>query len=121
MRAKKSCGNQWRQELATASHGRQSEPWAQEFLEDALAQRIERTTKKIGLRLALEFPVVGTWFYRKARHAGIKVLGDSEKAIRNGNWSGNDTCWRMALDLNRALLYGNPDGTWRERGIPNPT
>ena len=91
-----------------------------EFLEEALSQRLERTTKKIGLRLALGFPVVGNWFYRKARHAGIKVLGDSEKVIRNGNWSGNDTCWRMALDLNRALLYGNPDGTWRERGNAKP-
>jgi hypothetical protein len=44
------------------------------------------------------------------------MLGDSESVVRNGNWYGNDTCWRMALDLNRAVLYGNPDGTWRERG-----
>jgi uncharacterized protein (DUF362 family) len=28
-----------------------------------------------------------------------------------GSWSGNDTVWRMCLDLNRVLLYGRPDGS----------
>src|SRR5262249_53302366 len=28
----------------------------------------------------------------------------------------NDTVWRMSLDLNRILLYGNPDGSLRARG-----
>jgi uncharacterized protein (DUF362 family) len=28
-----------------------------------------------------------------------------------GSWSGNDTVWRMCLDLNRILLYGRTDGT----------
>ena len=28
-----------------------------------------------------------------------------------GSWSGNDTVWRMCLDLNRILLYGRRDGT----------
>jgi uncharacterized protein (DUF362 family) len=27
-----------------------------------------------------------------------------------GSWSGNDTVWRMALDLNRVLLYGDTEG-----------
>lgn len=28
-----------------------------------------------------------------------------------GGWHGNDTVWRMVLDLNRLLLYGNLDGS----------
>jgi hypothetical protein len=37
-----------------------------------------------------------------------KFLGESGDGhtIRGGDWSGNDTCWRMCLDLNRILLYG---------------
>lgn len=31
-----------------------------------------------------------------------------------GSWHGNDTVWRMCLDLNRILLYGRPDGTMAE-------
>ncbi len=91
-----------------------------EFPDETAARYVERRLKKAGQKLALALPVAGTWAYRKARKAGEAVLGDSESVIRNGNWEGNDTCWRMALDLNRALLYGNPDGTLREAGERKP-
>ena len=45
-------------------------------------------------------------------------LGRAAKLLARGSggrmtaaWHGNDTCWRMVLDLNRALRYGRPDGT----------
>jgi Domain of unknown function (DUF362) len=41
------------------------------------------------------------------------ALGDSRDVIRNGSWYGNSTIWRMILDLNKVLLYANPDGTLR--------
>jgi uncharacterized protein (DUF362 family) len=31
-----------------------------------------------------------------------------------GSWYGNDTVWRMVLDLNRALLYADREGTLQE-------
>ena len=40
-----------------------------------------------------------------------KAFGSTKQVIRSGNWYGNDTTWRMALDLNRCLFYGNADGT----------
>jgi uncharacterized protein (DUF362 family) len=45
---------------------------------------------------------------------GKKVFGDTCEVIRSGNWYGNDTIWRMILDLNKVLLYANPDGTLRD-------
>ena len=33
----------------------------------------------------------------------------------DGSWSGNDTVWRMCLDLNRILLYGRADATMTDR------
>jgi uncharacterized protein (DUF362 family) len=42
-----------------------------------------------------------------------KVLGRSGEVVRSGNWHGNNTIWRMILDLNKVLFYGNPDGTTR--------
>lgn len=89
-----------------------------EFEKDQLGNYLESQIKKLGMKAALSIPRVGPWLYRKARNTGKAVLGDSEQTVRNGNWIGNDTCWRMALDLNRALLYGNADGTWREAGAP---
>ena len=32
-----------------------------------------------------------------------------------GGWHGNDTVWRMCLDLNQVLLYAGPDGRLRDR------
>ena len=47
-----------------------------------------------------------------------RIFGDGKRTIRAGNWWGNDTCWRMTLDLNRILLYGNSDGSWRKTPKP---
>jgi hypothetical protein len=38
-------------------------------------------------------------------------VAQSEEGGLEGSWHGNDTCWRMVLDLNRILLYGRADGT----------
>ena len=85
-----------------------------EFPGASLARRVESTLKRVGRDVALRVPHVGPWAFGRVRGAGMRVLGDSRTTIRNGDWQGNDTCWRMALDLNRALLYGNSDGTWRD-------
>jgi len=53
---------------------------------------------------------------RRTKKMGYEVFGDTEEVVRSGNWHGNDTVWRMSLDLNRILLYGNPDGSLRPGG-----
>ncbi len=45
---------------------------------------------------------------RWARRAEHGVRGDA--FIRAGNWYGNDTTWRMCLDLNRCLYYSDAAG-----------
>ena len=50
------------------------------------------------------------------RRAWGRALGMFHKAggknpYAGGSWIGNDTVWRMALDLNRVLLYSKEDGT----------
>ena len=60
--------------------------------------------------LSSRLPIVGHWLHRYARVFGKQVFGDTEDVIRSGNWWGNDTTWRMCLDLNKILLYGDPDG-----------
>jgi uncharacterized protein (DUF362 family) len=68
-------------------------------------------------RMSLKMPAVGTWLHRYARRVGGHIFGDTEQVIRSGNWYGNDTIWRMCLDLNKLILYGNADGTMRD-GLP---
>ena len=52
--------------------------------------------------------VVWRWLSVQAARASW-IFGD--KLGVDGSWSGNDTAWRMCLDLNRILLYGRLDGT----------
>lgn len=41
---------------------------------------------------------------------GRIVFGDTQKVVRSGNWHGNDTCWRMVMDLNKCLFYFDGSG-----------
>lgn len=45
---------------------------------------------------------------------GKNFFGDNRETIRGGSWYGNDTLWRMILDINKVFFYVNPDGTFRE-------
>jgi uncharacterized protein (DUF362 family) len=81
-----------------------------------IVHRTERVAVRAFQRLSMRVPVLGPWVHVRARRMGRHVFGDTEKVIRSGNWSGNDTVWRMCLDLNKLIAYGNPDGTLRKPG-----
>lgn len=82
----------------------------------SLRQRVERYGAKLLQRSALRFPKVGTRLLQTSRGLGTHVFGSTEDVIRSGNWWGNDTTWRMCLDLNKILLFANADGTLRLNG-----
>lgn len=84
-----------------------------QFPRSSLREKIEHHTANSLRKTALSIPGIGTWLLRKARNAGKTVFGDNNTVIRSGNWYGNDTTWRMCLDLNKIVLYGNSDGTFR--------
>lgn len=48
------------------------------------------------------------------KRAGRAIFGDTAKVVRSGNWQGNDTAWRMVLDLNQAVLWHDAEGRRRE-------
>lgn len=78
-----------------------------------LVHRIERLGARWVRRIAVNVPVLGPRLLQGARSVGTRAFGDTENVVRSGNWFGNDTVWRMCLDLNKLVLYGNPDGTLR--------
>lgn len=79
----------------------------------SVKHRLERRALTAFRRLSLAAPKIGTLLHRRARSVGQPIFGDTERVIRNGNWWGNETIWRMCLDLNKLLSYGAPDGTLR--------
>lgn len=62
---------------------------------------LQNATTSAGVQTVLGF--AGRVLYRLAHQAG-DVTGVE------GAWSGNDTVWRMCLDLNRIIQYGRVDG-----------
>ncbi len=49
-------------------------------------------------------------FFISLKRIGKVIFGDTRTTIRSGSWYGNDTLWRMVLDLNKILFYANTDG-----------
>jgi len=82
-----------------------------QFDKSGAKNRLENKIIPLGKKLFLKNRIVrliGT----RATSIGYKIFGGTEKVVRSGNWHGNDTCWRMSLDLNKILLYGNSDGNF---------
>jgi uncharacterized protein (DUF362 family) len=52
-----------------------------------------------------------------AKRVGAKVFGDTTTVVRSGNWYGNDTTWRMVLDLNRILFSYDGQGQPRQKPL----
>ncbi|MBU0677415.1 MAG: DUF362 domain-containing protein [Verrucomicrobia bacterium] len=75
--------------------------------------RLENTLVVKAKKVLLRDNKLAKFAARKIKRLAYKVFGDTEEVVRSGNWHGNDTVWRMCLDLNRILMFGNPDGTFR--------
>lgn len=51
--------------------------------------------------------------YRFIKPIVFKTV-DEKKDLLAGGWYGNETVWRMILDLNRILVYGDADGNLQD-------
>ena len=81
-----------------------------QFPELTIKQITENKCVHLARKIALKLPLAGPTLTKKLRKMGKKAFGDGDTIIRSGNWYGNDTTWRMALDLNKCLFYGGPTG-----------
>lgn len=78
-----------------------------------LVHDLERRLVRGMYRWLVKAPGITPGIYRKLRPLGLAAFGHTEDVIRSGNWAGNDTAWRMCLDLNKILLYGSSQGGLR--------
>jgi len=82
-----------------------------QYADGRVAHRIENGLVIRMKQLLLKQNPVARTLARKAKNLGYRIFGDTESVVRSGNWYGNDTVWRMVLDLNRILFYAEPLGT----------
>jgi hypothetical protein len=82
-----------------------------QYADSGLSERLEQV---LLAGFKKHFPKLGRlrkYIGGSAKRLGKKAFGDTDTSrIRSGNWYGNDTTWRMVLDLNRALRYGDASG-----------
>src|SRR5262249_13584417 len=84
-----------------------------QFPQDSAKNRLEVLLDGRFKSVLSRHPGFGRWFI-PAKWVGRKMFGETRETTRSGNWYGNDTLWRMVLDLNKVLLYANPDGSLRD-------
>jgi uncharacterized protein (DUF362 family) len=51
------------------------------------------------------------------KKVGRLFFGGTQSVVRSGNWHGNDTCWRMVLDVNKCLFFFDGAGNRRARPL----
>lgn len=89
-----------------------------QFASDGARQRAERVVLSHFKRV---FPILGPLrplVARPVKALGRRIFGDTNvDTIRSGNWYGNDTTWRMTLDLNRILFYADRAGRLHDRPV----
>ncbi len=73
-------------------------------LKRALEHVLDRENSSESIAGARRWHMLGANLERLLRRSGDQLGVE-------GAWIGNDTVWRMSLDLNRILLYGCADGT----------
>jgi uncharacterized protein (DUF362 family) len=76
--------------------------------------RLEQTWMGSAKRWLKDKPRLSRLFV-PLKKAGRLYFGDTQTVIRSGNWHGNDTCWRMVLDLNKCLFFFNGEGKRRAK------
>lgn len=54
---------------------------------------------------------------RFVKRMGKAFFGDTNEVVRSGNWYGNDTVWRMVVDLNKSLFYFDGCGERRKKPL----
>jgi uncharacterized protein (DUF362 family) len=87
-----------------------------QFERENAKQKLENALVGKAKKALLEKNPIAQTIARKTKNLAYKVFGHTEEVIRSGNWHGNNTVWRMSLDLNRILFYGKPDGAFSTDG-----
>ncbi len=91
-----------------------------QFADDGILHRIEQRAMACFRSL---FPLLGPLrgiIAGPLKALGKGIFGDTNtNTIRSGNWYGNDTTWRMVIDLNRIIVYADKNGKLQDRPARN--
>lgn len=77
-----------------------------QFPSSTTKAKLEHSWMGAAKRWMVKYPLLARVFV-PIKSLGRLFFGDTQRVVRSGNWYGNDTCWRMVLDLNKGFFYFN--------------
>jgi uncharacterized protein (DUF362 family) len=86
-----------------------------EFSDPCWDDTVERTLSDVLLGRAWWIGKYPMALWHALRKCWRGMVPRKRRSFTYGNWWGNDTAWRMALDLNRVLLTADPQGGLHHR------
>jgi uncharacterized protein (DUF362 family) len=85
-----------------------------QFSNNSLTSNLEhsllRKIKNIAKNNEVANRTLGKW-----KKIGRFIFGSTEQVVRSGNWHGNDTVWRMILDLNKSIFFFDYQGVLQKK------
>ena len=87
-----------------------------QFSESTNKAKLEHSWMGTAKRWLKNRPLVSRLFV-PLKKLGRLYFGDTQSVVRSGNWHGNDTCWRMVLDLNNCLFGFDGEGRPRRKPL----
>lgn len=87
-----------------------------QFPKNTAKAKLEHSWMGCAKRWMKKMPILARFFVPIKGVARV-FFGDTQKTVRSGNWYGNDTCWRMVLDLNKCLFYFDSKGERRQKPL----
>jgi hypothetical protein len=84
-----------------------------QFPDRRLKHALERRLVEFAKRRMLMQGKPWLFLARRLKGMAYRMFGATHEVVRSGNWWGNDTIWRMILDLNAILLFADAEGQVR--------
>jgi len=81
-----------------------------EFSKVSTRTKLDRTIKDLLLSKHWQVGKYPFTLWRYLENILEKIFINNKKVFIAGDWSGNDTVWRMVLDLNKIILYADKNG-----------
>ncbi len=81
-----------------------------QFAEESLGHTMENALVVRAKKVLLGEKPWAKALARRLKAPAYRLFGKTNKHVRSGNWHGNDTVWRMSLDLDAILTFADKDG-----------
>lgn len=87
-----------------------------QFAESSVKRSLEGSLMRTAKKILFGRHLLSKLFV-PLKKLGRLFFGDTKNVVRSGNWHGNNTAWRMIIDLHKCFFYFDGSGHRREKPL----